>query len=128
MKIIVICLVIAAFVVGGAYLLSNFGIWPFGRGRGEGTGDGTVDSPVNNQSEIHDEAVIERPQSFLIEIREDKIVYNGEEVSLNELEIILQQFKDLEEIWILEDSYRADKFIYDEVKNLLERYKIIFKE
>ena len=132
-KVIIVCLIIAAVVVGGALLLNHLGVWPFGSGIGDGDGDGTVDSPLTDPEEapevdVQDIEVVERPQSLLIEINEEKIMYNGEEISLDELESVLQQFESLDDIWTLEDSYRADKSIYDEVKDLLVKYDMAFRE
>lgn len=125
---IIVCLVIAAIIVGGAFLLGHFGIWPFGSGSGDGDGDGTINSPISNPEESQDIIVTERPQTFLIEIKEDKIIFDNDEVSLNEMENILQKYEALDDAWTLEDSYRADKYIYDEVRALLVKYDIIFRE
>ena len=133
-KVILICILVAAVIVGGALLLNHFGIWPFGSGIGDGEGDGTVDSPITDPDvetdlpDIQDIVVVERPQSLVIEISEEKIMYDGEEISLDDLEAVMQQFENLEDIWTLEDSYRAEKAIYDSVKDLLVKYDMAFKE
>jgi len=132
-KVIIICLVVAAVIVGGALLLNHFGIWPFGSGIGDSDGEGTVDSPITDPEEapeidLEDLIVVERPQSLVIEINEEKIMYNDEEITLDDLEALLQQFEGLEDIWTLEDSYRAEKAVYDSVKDLLVKYDMAFRE
>ena len=130
-KVIIVVLLVAAVIVGGALLLNHFGIWPFGSGVGDGEGDGTVDSPITDPEvvpDIQDIEVIERPQSLVIEINEEKIMYNGEEITLDDLEAVLQQFESLEDVWTLEDSYRAEKSVYDNVKDLLVKYDMAFRE
>jgi hypothetical protein len=125
---ILIVLIVAAVIVGGALLASHFGLWPFGRGSGDGDGDGTVVSPVNNQEDVQEVEVSELPQSLLIEIREESIIYDNAEISLDDLETILQRYEGVDHAWTLQDTYRADKSTYDSVKNLLEKYDMVFRE
>jgi len=128
MKVFLICLVIAAVIVGAAFALNHFGIWPFGSGIGDGDGEGTVESPVTDQDEEQEVIVTERPPSLLIEIRENKVIYDGDEVTLDELETILQKFVDIDEIWTIQDAYRATKSTYDDVKELLVKHDLVFAE
>jgi len=123
---IVVILIIAAVVVGGLLLANYFGLWPFGRGSGDG--DGTMDSPVTDLENTEDVEVVERPPSLLIEIREDEILYDNNVIGLGDLENILQEYQGSDYVWTLQDTYRADKSTYDDVKNLLERYDMVFRE
>ena len=125
---ILIVLIIVAVIVGGVLLANHFGIWPFGSGFGDGDGDGTVNSPVTDQEDTQEVVVSERPPSLLIEIKEDVIIYDDNEVTLDELEAILKKYEGIDYIWTLQDSYRAYKLTYDNVSELLEKYDIVFRE
>jgi hypothetical protein len=63
---------------------------------------------------------------LLIEIEEDRIIYDGKEVSLSELEDILREYENTEYVWELRDTRQAVKRVYDEAAQLLDKYNIPF--
>ena len=132
-------LVIIIIVVICYFLYAFFnGLWPFGTGGGEGDSDaGVTDNGVTES--VIDVVETNVPQDgdngndielpvLIIEISEDRIIYNENEVSLEELETILLTYGNPDDIWEIHDVYRAEKAVFDEVKQLLQKLDIVFRE
>jgi len=99
------------------------GLFPFGGGDGEGIGVSLIDPKY-----VVDHESVSEPPSLVIEIHENRIIYNGEEISLDELEIIIAKYSGDEYGWTILDVYRADKDTFDKVKELLANNNIFFAE
>jgi len=117
-------LTIAAVIVVVGYVIFIAGTGPFSRGN---TIIPTFHEVYSTPTPEVPES-LERPPSLMIEIREDRIVYNYEEVSLAALEAVLVEFGNLEDIWILKDAFHADKYTYDKVRALLTELTVLFAE
>ena len=127
-----------AIAAVGYFLFAGLsGLWPFwpgdGDGYGDGDGDGTGTAIVSVVDSDDTEHAAEPepagdPPSLVIEIHEDKIIYDGEEISLYELEDILKRHESGEHGWTLRDAYRADKDTFDRVRELLADNGIFFAE
>jgi len=116
------------------FLAWRNGWGPFGRGSEDGSGESNNISqqaePDPEDPEDSSNIVIpeDEPPLLIIEIRELKIFYDDIELSLEELEEILQKYESSELIWTLHDYYRADKSVYDSVKELFEKLDIVYRE
>ena len=64
--------------------------------------------------------------AMLIEIYESRILFGDEEVTLEELEEILQQYA--EYVWELRDLHQASASVYYSVVELLNQHGIAFRE
>lgn len=111
--------VVAAIGYGAFAFLNE--MWPFSAGEG-----GAI--PVLGTMFADEHADAEQPPSLVIEIYEDRIMYDGEEVSLEDLEAILRQFQEIDEIWTLQDTFRADQATWANVRDLLRAQNVIFAE
>ena len=93
------------------------GGFPFVGSSGEGEGVVFVfaeDSQLPDNVYFPDEIPI-----TLIEIHEDRIIYDNDEITLDELSVILARFRGTEYTWTLTDAFRADKATFDSVRELL---------
>ena len=63
-----------------------------------------------------------------IEIHEDRIVFDGNDILLEELEEIIRANSDLDIAWELRDAYQAARAVYSEVVELLTKHGIAFIE
>ena len=123
--------VFAVVVIG--YLIYAFitGAFPFGA---NGQGQGEVIAPEYSQEEeeepkmVEEEPPVEEPPSLIIEISEDRIIYDGEVISLGELEEVLRRYASIADIWELHDVYRAHRATYESVRELLRRHDIAYRE
>ena len=117
-------LLVAAIAIGGYLLAANhFNIFPFG-GTGHGDGEGVIPA-----FQIIDEVdVTIEPPSFIIEIREDRIIYNNVEVTLDDLDEILRRYANVADTWELHDALHASRAVYEEVRELLRTHDILFRE
>jgi len=122
---IIAIIAVIAVVAYGIYAFRN-GRFPFGGGTGDG--DGATEIPIVTEETIQEPVTVDEPQSLLIEIHENKIIYDEDELLLDELEKILQEFENTNFIWTLQDTYRAEKSVYNDVKELLEKLNIVFRE
>ena len=126
-----------------AYLLYAFvsGLFPFGgMGSGDGTGDASaiivVDEPeVIEELDAADETVAveeveiaEETPSLVIEISEDRLIFNDEVVTFDELEEILRRYAGTEDIWELHDVFRADRATYERVRELLRMHDVVYRQ
>lgn len=121
-KFFVTCIVgaIVAAVGYGAFAFLNE-MWPFYGGDG-----GAI--PVLGPLLVDEQIEVEQPPSLVIEIHEDRIVYDGDEISLDELEAILVQFQDIEHVWILQDVFMAEQATWTSVTELLRARNAVFAE
>ena len=128
-----------AVVVIALYLIYAFftGTFPFGAGHGENVVDMPAHSIIEEEQEIAEEPeaeVVDEPEtieelpSLIIEISEDRIIFDGEELSLEDLEEILRRYASAQDIWGLHDVYRADRATYESVRELLRRHDVIYRE
>jgi len=96
--------------------------------------DGVVDNNDNDVEEQSAQAAGVDSDSagsdalIIIEISEDKIFFDGNEISLTELEGVIHQFSNPEYKWELHDVHHAVKTVYDDVVELLNEYSIAFRE
>ena len=126
MKILLI-VVITAVIIGAYLLFANFrGLFPFGGG---GAGEGAVAGEISEyiQPPEPDEP-IEPPPVLLIEIREDRIYHDGNEVTPEALEEILSNHARPEDIWELHDTHRAHRETFENVREILRRLDVVFRE
>jgi hypothetical protein len=131
----------AIFAVGIAIYLGIALLFGFGIG-----GDGaipavydqlpevpeTADEPdetliVINEDRINDDdsADIFFP---LIEVFENRIIFDGTDISLEELEDILIEHGDTDHVWELLDAHQAVMTVYTAVVDMLQRHSITFVE
>jgi len=129
MFIIKLAIIGAALLVGGYAVLSFVsGMWPFG-GRGSGDGDGSGTIVVEAIHDIMPEEILpEEPSPLLIEVREERIFYDGEELDIDALAVVLARHSGSEETWRLQDAFRADNATFNRVRELLWAYDIYFVE
>ena len=111
--------VVAAIGYGAFAFLNE--MWPFSAGEG-----GAI--PVLGTMFVDEQGDAEQPPSLVIEVHEDRIVYDGDEISLEDLEEILVQFQNVEEIWTLQDVFRADQATWASVRDLLRAHNVVFAE
>ena len=117
-KILLVCF-IAAVIAGVLFFVNT-------RGLGLGSGNGLISSEEEVISDILEQEETTIPPLLLIEIREDRIYYNDIEVTLSELEAIL--IANLDDIWEIYDAYRAYRITFENVRELLTRLDIVFRE
>jgi len=121
-KILIVAAVVAiALAVYGLFAGFN-GWWPFGSGGGDGYQNGTA-----TEANMHDDTA-RPPESFTVEIHEGTIMYMNNEVSLEELEEILERYLHFEEVWILTDAFRAYSVTFESVRALFRAFNIAFAE
>ena len=120
LKTFLVVTLCAAVVVGGVYFIRQ-------RGAGAG-GNGGIIPVMSVQEDTSETHTPNTPPSILIEVHEDRIMYNEYEISLEELEIVLFQFQNTEDIWELNDAFRANKSTFDDVRTLLRKHNITFVE
>ena len=111
---------LVAAVGYGAFAFLNE-IWPFYGGDG-----GVI--PVLGTMLAEEQAEAEQPPSLVIEIHEDRIVYDGDHISLDDLDAVLVQFQDIDEVWILQDTFMADQATWAIVVDLLRIRNVTFAE
>jgi len=109
--------VVTAIGYGAFAFLSD--MWPFNAGEG-----GVI--PVLGTMLVDENA--QQPPSLVIEIHEDRILYDGNEISLDALEAILIQFEEADEIWTLQDAFMADQATWASVRDLLRARNVVFAE
>ncbi|MCL2187831.1 MAG: hypothetical protein FWC16_02225 [Defluviitaleaceae bacterium] len=109
MVAIVACVVVVAY---GIYAFIT-GSFPF---RGDG-GDGGI--PLISAEQPPENVVPVDIPPLEIEIREAQIYFNGEVVTLEEMDEIIARYQAVSEIWTLADAFRADKQTFDNVRALL---------
>jgi len=63
-----------------------------------------------------------------IEIVEHRILFNGEDMSLAELESLLLSYIEHDYVWELHDSHQSVKTVYDDVVGLFNKHNITFRE
>ena len=126
---IVLLVAIVAII---AYLIYAFiaGVFPFG---GAGHGEAEVEAPayvaIEEEPETAEEPdIVTQPPSLVIEISEDRIIYDGEVISLEDLEEVVRKFAGIEDIWELHDVYRADRATYESVRDLLRTHDVAYRE
>ena len=98
------------------------GVLVFVNSRGRGLGDN--DSFTFDTQEEQEETIV--TPLLIIEIREDKIYYDNEEITIDRLEQIL--ITNPNEIWEVKDAHQADKAVFETVTDLLTRLDIVFRE
>lgn len=121
-KVFSTCVVgaVVAAIGYGAFAFLNE-VWPFTAGEG-----GAI--PVIGTMIADEQVDVEQPPSLVIEIHENRIVYDGDEISLEDLDAILVRFQDVDEIWTLQDAFMADQATWASVADLLRAHGVIFAE
>jgi len=117
--------VIAVGAIGLLIYLGATGRWRFGN---DGVDGGLAIPVALALPDIPDVDDRERPRSLLIGIYENRIYFDDEEISLDELGEILAQFQNGEDVWELQDVFRASNAIYNDVRDLLRYKNILFVE
>jgi len=115
--------VIAVGAVGVLLYLGMTGRWRFGN---DGDAGGLV--PVFALQDRQETDDRERPPSLLIGIYENRIYFDDEVISLDELEEILARFQNDSDVWELQDVFRASNAVYNDVRDLLRYNNIRFVE
>ncbi|MCL2364981.1 MAG: hypothetical protein FWC71_10015 [Defluviitaleaceae bacterium] len=118
-KILIVAAVVAVALAVYGMLAGFNGWWPFGGG-GNGYRNGTATNA--NQETARS------PESFTVEIHEGTIMYMHHEVTLDELEEILERYQYLDEVWILTDAFRAYSVTFESVRALFRAFNIAFAE
>ena len=133
--------VVLALVVA-AYLLIAFfsGLFPFGSmGAGEESENASAifeaDEPevveeldITDETDVAEEEIAEETLQLVIEISEDRIVFNDEVITYDELEEILRRYASIESTWELHDVFRADRATYERVRELLRTHDIAYRQ
>lgn len=109
-------LAVLAVLFGGRFGLN----W----GAGEGTNE-TSSNDLTTNSTASTQAVAKT--NLVVEVREDKIIYDGNEVSLDEFRGVLQELDNSKYSWELRNNH-AIKAPYDQVKALFAEYDVAFEE
>ena len=119
----IICVIVVVAVAAYCFYAAFNGLFPFGGGDGDGFG---VVSLIDPKDITEPDSVSEPP--LVIEINENRIIYNEDEISFDELEIIIKKYGNDEYGWTIRDVYRADKDTFDKVRGLLANNDIFFAE
>jgi len=117
-KVVVPAAVLAVLAVlfGGRFGLNWGGDWGIGGNSGNNLNGNDA---VSSQDSV-------KP-SLIIEVNEDRIIYDGKEVSLDELRSLILERNKSGYIWELQNNH-AVKAPYDQVKALLTECDVIFAE
>lgn len=129
-KLVKFALPIAVIVVIGYLVFAFFtGSFPFGTGLGDGDGEAIESeyATAQEEPEIEEPDIIEEPPSLIIEISEDRIIYEGEEISIEDLEKILRRYAYIQDIWEIHDVYRADRATYERVRELFRTHDVVYR-
>jgi len=99
-------------------------------GENESTLDGGFSDDDSGQGQNLNTGSSDDPGTvpLIIEINENKIIFNEKEISLTDLEQIILEYNKPDSIWELHDIHQATKTIYDEVTDLLKKHDIVFRE
>jgi len=92
-----------------------------------GDGGGGI-IPVTAMVTTPENEVADAPDTLVIEIHESRIVHDGEEISLDELDEIVARYAGGNSIWVLQDAFRANNATFNQVRTLLREHNIIFAE
>ena len=65
---------------------------------------------------------------LIIKIINSRIILDGDDISLNELEDLLLLYIDSEYVWELHDTHQAVKSVYDDIVELFNKYNVIYRE
>ena len=147
MKKVLIFLTITALMATAAYLVVvEFDFFDFGFGEGrpiitpvaqfpggntpattEPEGETPGQQVAGGEAEEYDNGIGEGGAiALVIEIYESRILFDGEEITLEELEELLQQYADY--VWELVDVHQASVAVYNSVVELLNENGIAFRE
>jgi len=121
-KILIVVAIVAICLAVYGLLAGINGWWPLGTGGAGGYQNGT--SAESNQPND----APRNPESYTVEIREGTIIYMQNEVTLDELEEILERYQHLDEVWILTDAFRAYSVTFESVRALFRLHDIVFAE
>lgn len=103
----------------------------FGLGNGKGDGDGNGSAVSNEQdvkesetqNEVNEGTGADNGITVVIEVKQSQYLVDGKEMTLSEIESLIQGY-DLENTsFIIEDNYAAAK-AWDEIKELFLSYEI----
>jgi len=94
----------------------------------DGTTPDGITSEIPGDSEESGFGGAEGNVPLKIEIVEHRILFNGEDISLAELETLLLSYIEHEYIWELHDTHQAVKTVYDDVVELFNKHDIAFRE
>ena len=103
----------------------------FGLGNGKGDGDGNGSAVSNEQdinesetqNEVNEGTGADNGITVVIEVKQSQYLVDGKEMTLSEIESLIQGY-DLENTsFIIEDNYAAAK-AWDEIKELFLNYEI----
>jgi len=65
---------------------------------------------------------------LIIEIIENRIIFNNEDITLTELESIILEYIDSNYVWEIHDTHKASKAVYDDVIDLFNENGVAFRE
>ena len=66
--------------------------------------------------------------AIIIEIHEDRIIFDGDEIYLEDFEEIVRANSGLDIAWVLSDAHQASRVVYNDVVEVLNRHGIAFTE
>ena len=118
-KILIIAAVVIVCIAIYGLLAGSNGWWPMNSGANGYYNGGTA--TVTNDA-------IASPDIFIIEIHENRIMHMNNEVTIDELEEIMERYQHLDEVWILRDAFRAYTLVFEEVRALFRGFNIAFAE
>lgn len=131
---LLILLVLAALIAVGVYFGLGLG---FGRGGGSGDGDGKgpdataslpADAPAPEstppaEEDAESQGGAQEAITVTVEVTQGKYLIDGEEVSLADIEALLQKADPDASTFIVDDNYGSAK-AYDELTALFEQYGV----
>jgi len=89
---------------------------------------GTDESDIEGTSEMSGFGGSEGDVPLIIEIIEDRIIFDGDDISIVELEALLISYVEHEYVWEIHDVHQAVKAVYDNVVALFNKHNIAYRE
>lgn len=103
----------------------------FGLGNGKGDGDGNGSAVSNEQdvnesetqNEVNEGTGADNGITVVIEVKQSQYLIDGKEMTLSEIESLIQGYDPENTSFVIEDNYAAAK-AWDEIKELFLSYEI----
>ena len=134
-KSLVALAALGLFAAALLFVANLLGSFPFGGHGGEtpavradDADDSGGQSEPDEPSETEEPGEDEEPLPSVVEIHEARIVRDGQEISLGELEELLRARAAPGDAWELRDAHMADRAVYLEVRELMTRLGVAFSE
>lgn len=103
----------------------------FGLGNGKGDGDGNGSAVSNEQdvnesetqNEVNEGTGADNGITVVIEVKQSQYLIDGKEMTLSEIESLIQGYDPENTSFVIEDNYAAAK-AWDEIKELFLSYEV----